>query len=60
MEEYNVKLDFQATNSGAIVCNAIKDIMTHGCSSLSCSDCPLYNQMPGTIEEKLCAAINQC
>lgn len=42
------------------LCNAIKDIMTHGCSSLSCADCPLYNQMPGTIEEKLCAAINQC
>ena len=43
-----------------ILCNAIKDIMTHGCSSLSCAECPLYNQMPGTIEEKMCTVINQC
>lgn len=48
------------TELNQILCNAIKDIITHGCRSLQCADCPLYEQKPGTIEEKMCQVINQC
>jgi len=47
-------------NLNRILCNAIKDILTHGCSSLPCAECPLYKQMPGTNEEKMCQIIGQC
>ena len=53
-------MDDETEELNRILCNAIKDILTHGCSSLQCADCPLYEQKSGTIEEKMCHVINQC
>ena len=53
-------MDDETEELNRILCNAIKDILRHGCSSLPCAECPLYNQMPGTNEEKLCQIIGQC
>jgi hypothetical protein len=43
-----------------ILKNAIKDILTHGCGSLPCVECPLFNSVTDSANDKLCDAIGDC
>jgi len=46
-------MDDEKDELNRILCNAIKDIMTHGCGSLP-------YQMPESNEEKMCQIVSKC
>ena len=40
-----------------ILKNAIRDILVYGCSSLPCDECPLFNCVKDSANDKLCDSI---
>lgn len=40
-----------------ILKNAIGDILLYGCSSLPCEECPLFDCVENSSNDKLCEAI---